>query len=109
MFWLGLIIAALSFLAEFSPLADWLTARWPRIKKWYFHLAAILFFCLGSALTVNEHVNQTREAEELRRSVVSLRTAVRHVNAQVKVGVTALWSDGRGPTGMLTQPFPGAD
>lgn len=98
-FWLGLVVAILSFGASYGPIPGALKAKYPRIRSRQFDVASAVVFVLGCLLAVIGHSSDIRESRSISEEIERLQTTVQQVEATADILVTASWSDGDGPSG----------
>jgi hypothetical protein len=109
MVWVGLAIATLGFLVEFRPARGRALARCPAIREAHLDWVALVLFVAGCAMTAASHLQDQADAAAQRAEIKAIRTAVREVDAEVTVELTANWTEGKGPVGILTAAGHGAD
>ena len=69
MFWIGIAISVLAFLAEFEPVQSLARRRFAWVRKGHFHTASAGIFMIGIAVAIGAHRYDVSETKTLQKQL----------------------------------------
>lgn len=88
MFWIGLVIAFIAFLASIGLSRHCVKSRFPRVREFHLDLVALALFACGLLISAHDHLNAEKQIAYLKES----SQRVRSFEIDFEIKFTSNWS-----------------